>query len=419
MKQLKRSELHKMVWSKPMTHLAKEFGLSDVALAKICKKHGIPRPIRGFWARRAAGQSAKVTRLPAGENVVIQFDTEANQERRKKIQQEYLVEKVNVAKIAQVTNTDPHELGERVAKTFEAAKAGDDGLVKIRRHTTPSISASPACADRIVKFISGLAHAVEEMGIQIISGKEEEESVRFIKNKDIIHLNIEEQMEDYEVEPTPEQKRKPSWTWNNRRRQPTGCLVFSLRSPTSTRGRCKWTESASSKALDLLPKIAARMNDLFESWKQDREASARREAQWAEERRRRDEAEVRERHAKEIENASKKRRTLLLRASEWFKTHQDLLAFIEACEARWSSGSKEEKAARAQWLKWARDVAESLNPLNMGYPDPNRDGDFNKEQIPVGGPYPETRKIPLPHSVKEIERLLNNTRSSPYGYRGY
>jgi len=250
-----------------MTHLAKEFGFSDVALAKICRKHDIPRPIRGFWARRAAGQSAKVTRLPAGEDVVIHFDTEANQERRKKIQQEYLVEKVNVAKIAQVTNTDPHELGERVAKAFEAAKAGDDGLVKIRRHTTPSISASPACADRIVKFISGLAHAVEGMGIQILSGKEEEESVRFIKNKDIIHLNIEEQMEDYEVEPTPEQKRKPSWTWNNRRRQPTGCLVFSLRSPTSTRGRCKWTESASSKALDLLPKIAARMNDLFESWK--------------------------------------------------------------------------------------------------------------------------------------------------------
>ena len=71
MKQLKRSELHEMVWSKPMTHLAKEFGLSDVALAKICRKHGIPRPIRGFWARRAAGQSAKVTRLSAGEDVVI------------------------------------------------------------------------------------------------------------------------------------------------------------------------------------------------------------------------------------------------------------------------------------------------------------------------------------------------------------
>lgn len=403
-----------------MTHLAKEFGLSDVALAKICRKHDIPRPARGIWARRAAGQTVKATRLPAGENVVIHFDTEANQERRKQIQQEYLVEKANVARIAQVTNTELHELGERVAKAFEAAKAGDDGLVKIRRHTTPSISASPACADRIVKFVSALAHAAGEMGIRIVSGKDDDESVRFVKNTDIIHLNIEEQIEDYEVEPTPEQKRKPSWTWDNRRRQPTGTLVFNLRSPTSTRGRCKWTESASSKALDLLPKIAARMNELFESWKQDREASARREAQWAEDRRRRAEEEVRERHLKEIENVSKKRRTLLLRASEWFKTHQDVLAFIEACEARWSSCSQEEKAVQSQWLKWAREVAESLNSLNMGYPDPNLDGAFDSDQIPAGGPYPETRKIPLPPSVKEVERLLKDSRSSPYyGYRGY
>jgi len=35
-----RVELFDLVWSKPMTHLAKELGLSDVGLRKICVKFG-------------------------------------------------------------------------------------------------------------------------------------------------------------------------------------------------------------------------------------------------------------------------------------------------------------------------------------------------------------------------------------------
>lgn len=43
-----RVELFELVWSKPMTHLSKELGLSDVGLRKICVKYGIPLPARGY-----------------------------------------------------------------------------------------------------------------------------------------------------------------------------------------------------------------------------------------------------------------------------------------------------------------------------------------------------------------------------------
>lgn len=43
-------ELSKLVWLKPSQQLAKEFGVSDVALAKHCKKRGIEKPTRGYWA---------------------------------------------------------------------------------------------------------------------------------------------------------------------------------------------------------------------------------------------------------------------------------------------------------------------------------------------------------------------------------
>lgn len=59
---LTREELHELVWSKPGTALAKEIGVSDVAISKACRRYFIPRPPMGHWAKVKAGK--KVHRLP-------------------------------------------------------------------------------------------------------------------------------------------------------------------------------------------------------------------------------------------------------------------------------------------------------------------------------------------------------------------
>lgn len=56
---LSRQDLYELAWSKPLVDLAKDFGLSDVALAKRCRKLGIPIPGRGYWAKVAAGQTPR------------------------------------------------------------------------------------------------------------------------------------------------------------------------------------------------------------------------------------------------------------------------------------------------------------------------------------------------------------------------
>lgn len=63
-----RVELFELVWSKPMTHLAKELGLSDVGLRKICVKFGIPLPPRGYWARLQFGKRDPRPELPFENN---------------------------------------------------------------------------------------------------------------------------------------------------------------------------------------------------------------------------------------------------------------------------------------------------------------------------------------------------------------
>lgn len=65
---LTRRELYDLVWSKPMIHLTKEFGVSDVALHKICRKHNIPNPPLGWWAKKAAGKAVEQIPLPKSES---------------------------------------------------------------------------------------------------------------------------------------------------------------------------------------------------------------------------------------------------------------------------------------------------------------------------------------------------------------
>jgi len=64
---LSREDLYELVWSKPMRELAKDFGISDVALAKRCRRLGIPVPGRGYWARVDAGQQPYRAKLPKRE----------------------------------------------------------------------------------------------------------------------------------------------------------------------------------------------------------------------------------------------------------------------------------------------------------------------------------------------------------------
>ena len=52
---LKREELYKMVWSQPVSKLARGYGLSDRGLGKICERLEIPVPGRGYWQMKKKG----------------------------------------------------------------------------------------------------------------------------------------------------------------------------------------------------------------------------------------------------------------------------------------------------------------------------------------------------------------------------
>lgn len=65
-----RQEIYDQVWTRPMTKVAAELGISDVALKKICVKLRIPVPGRGYppalsvlidWARQPSNVLRETT----------------------------------------------------------------------------------------------------------------------------------------------------------------------------------------------------------------------------------------------------------------------------------------------------------------------------------------------------------------------
>src|SRR5262245_62056092 len=72
---ISRIELHKLVWSTPLRRLATTFGVSDVAVAKACRRGAVPIPGRGYWAKLAARKPTQVDPLPprplGGEEFVV------------------------------------------------------------------------------------------------------------------------------------------------------------------------------------------------------------------------------------------------------------------------------------------------------------------------------------------------------------
>jgi hypothetical protein len=73
---LRREDLYQLVWTAPVSEIAARMGISDVGLAKACRRVDIPLPSRGYWARIGAGQrivQAALPPIPIGLSEVIRI----------------------------------------------------------------------------------------------------------------------------------------------------------------------------------------------------------------------------------------------------------------------------------------------------------------------------------------------------------
>ncbi|MBW8331102.1 MAG: hypothetical protein K0M40_03695 [Prolixibacteraceae bacterium] len=68
-----REELYNLVWSEPLSRLAKKYNMSDNGIRKICKKINIPLPAIGHWQKVQYGYKVIQPKLPekfTGNNII-------------------------------------------------------------------------------------------------------------------------------------------------------------------------------------------------------------------------------------------------------------------------------------------------------------------------------------------------------------
>jgi hypothetical protein len=53
--EIEPDELLLAVWTEPVTSVAASFDVSDKAIEKRCKRLGVPKPPRGYWAKIQTG----------------------------------------------------------------------------------------------------------------------------------------------------------------------------------------------------------------------------------------------------------------------------------------------------------------------------------------------------------------------------
>ena len=61
---LTRKELYDLVWSEPLSRLAKKYKISDNGLRKICKRMNIPIPAMGHWQKIQNNMKVTIVKFP-------------------------------------------------------------------------------------------------------------------------------------------------------------------------------------------------------------------------------------------------------------------------------------------------------------------------------------------------------------------
>jgi hypothetical protein len=213
-----REQFHDLVWSRPMTHLAKEFALSDVALHKIWRKHDVPTPPPGWWAKKAAGRKVKQTPLPKPRQGVPDRIAIAGGELRREGDEVASVrEQARIRASSPVIEPQSCPILDRTLARLRKGKPGPTGLVSVDGSGLIRCEVAPSSIDRLTVALGSIIAAVAQQGFRLtadhgpahFAGEEEKvafsvtETIRRVKHE----LTDREQAEQEKWERKAERAR--------------------------------------------------------------------------------------------------------------------------------------------------------------------------------------------------------------------
>ncbi len=363
-----RDSLYEEVWATPMAKLAKKYGISDVGLAKVCRKLAIPVPGRGYWAKKEAGQEVQKLPLPALKEPVRLYKPTPRPEPPKI--EEYTTPDER-AQVAKVTGRDAEAILKRgnmsnplIVQTREIlGRSNRDGHELLwSEEACLDISVSKAALPRALKLAAGLITALEEEGFKIAVKKGYKEKTTATLHNQAIGFTFVEKIDDIPLATPPKGgvlQRVLTYAGTPHEHKPSGRLGLKIWQPWNALPK-SWNDGKTRTLEDLLPEIVAGFLRIALAGKAADEKRAVEKAE-AE----RLEAE-RARKAALIKKEESRVRALHRVAANWERARRirDLVA--AASEGAQRDGvSVEPGTPFGDWLIWAVQQADRIDPLKV------------------------------------------------------
>ncbi|MBO9873944.1 MULTISPECIES: hypothetical protein [Xanthomonas] len=195
-----REELYEMVWARPVLVLAKEIGVSDVALSKACRKAGIPLPNRGHWAIVRTGRTVKQPPLPdakEGQPSVVHFTVAESSSPKPPRPEVPLGPPVAVPQEL----IKPHRL---IAEVKAAAKAAqeDKGVLQLNYHKVLRLRTSTAQLPRALILLDVLIKQFEAKGCKVRIN-DERASTELVLKEGTVSFRLSERTKQTPPPPPP------------------------------------------------------------------------------------------------------------------------------------------------------------------------------------------------------------------------
>lgn len=360
--ELSREELYQKVWTTPATKLAREFGISDVALGKICRRMEIPKPPPGYWRQIETGHRPPIPPLPAPNEdtptdvrIPPHFQAEQLALEDPQVSERLAAEQLPENRIVVAeTLADPHPLIAQMLRRREEREPAGEANDGDERDLLPDIEASDESIDRALRVMDAVLKTVEARGYQVKVSRDYWEKATRVFCTDVdaeVQISLSERYSQVERELTPAERKKPPYLIDRRLiTVPSGKLIFRVK---GRRVDAQWWNDKKLDPLEnRLNEIVAGIITKLETLRLEELAKREAEQRRLEEQKRREEEQA--------------RRDKLHRDVAAWRKSEDIRAYLRAYEEQLlrrrgeiTPGSEEDL-----WLRWARQYADSLDPLS-------------------------------------------------------
>jgi len=373
---ISRSELYRLVWSKPMRHLAESYGLSDVGLAKICQRHDIPRPPRGHWAKLSHGKKSPQAPLPDPDrNPLIYFEEKTSRPKsaiRQEVEASTATQvggKPKVRVVVDADDPDRHTLVERAEKQLAGARVDKAGLIIPRKNPVLNIITSHACLPRALTALNALLLALEKQGHAVSRGP----TVKILDRN--LTISISEELRSVQTQ-RDDVDLSGRYEFGHSRfiesMDPNGVLVLAIDSGDSRASYgCQrtWRDTKKKALEERLGSVVSGLLELAVRIREYEEEQKRRDEEFRKAEVERQLAAERRAERHELYRAEKKRFDTLVSQAAQFEQATQIRALVEAVRQEHSkAGPIEPDSEIATWLVWASQQADRIDPIQPSQP---------------------------------------------------